>query len=118
MNFKIKYPDGSTKEISAFLFNGFLCRQVSVQKGFKFVKKRTNPDPYDDCEAEYETVRKPNYETDFLPFFNRTALEQSGKMGEVQKLAKRAKTFSDHKGYEKYMFKIGENEGGVIVEEN
>lgn len=115
--YKINYPDGSAKEINAVLHKGFLCRQTVVQNGWRFVKKRTNYDPWDDDEPEYETKRVRNYDTEHIPFLNRAALEKAGRFGEAQRVAKTAQRFHQYKDLQPFFFTVGENACGIVIGE-
>lgn len=113
----ITYPDGSQNKVSATVHNGVLCHKITVQKGYKTIKRRTNPDPLDDYEPEYETVRVKNFEAEYIPFLNRTELENYSMFEAARELSRKAKGFADFAKLEKFMLRVGENPGGINIKE-
>jgi hypothetical protein len=112
----ITYPDGTTKECSAVLHQSFLCIETQVEAGWITYKKRTNPDPFDDDEPEYETAHRPKYRTEYKPLFNRAALVADGKMSAAETVVRKP-CFADYRGWERYFLTVGENIGGAIITE-
>ena len=115
-SYKITYSDNSFKTFNAIEHNGALCSQFLVADGFEFRKRRTNPDPFDDDEPEYETYKKAKYRTEYKPFLNRTALSTDGKMTELKKLVKKATRFSEYLPYSFYFLRVGENLSGINIQ--
>jgi len=115
MKFKITYADGTTKEANAELHQGVLCLPTNIPDGYEFYKRRTNPDPFDDDEPEYETKRRTKYRKDYKPFLNRSLLIKNGKLQAAEKVAKKNE-FNDYRGWEEYFLRPGENPGGLKIE--